>query len=162
MSFRKSIIDKEVVHCDTTLLLYPFKIPLLTIYNWQHYIYVVSRCVRVSVSEGTGARVEVVRVTAGAGAGDGGRGETTGTAQPRRGHLSLAPGVRQTTCRHHPATPPLCWCLHLLDTNHSIEPLITLNNPTYSNFLSSFWLLILNYFAELWHNIRSLSNYVWN
>ena len=115
MSFRKSIIDKEVVHCDTTLLLYPFKILPLTIYNCQLYIDLVSRCVRVSVSEGTGARVEVVRVTAGAGAGDGGRGETTGTGTAAGGD----------TCHWHPGsgrqlavtTPPprpcagacMCW-----------------------------------------------------
>ena len=107
------MIDKVVVRCDTALLLYPFKILPLTVYNCQLYIYVVSRCVRVSVSEGTGARVEVVRVTAGAGAGDGGRGETTGTGTAAGGdtchwHPGSGRQVAVTTRHPVPVLVPAC------------------------------------------------------
>lgn len=66
----------------------------------------MSRCVRVSVSEGTGARVEVVRVTAGAGAGDGGRGETTGTGTAAAGTLvtgTRGPADNLPSPPRHPA-----------------------------------------------------------
>ena len=55
---------------------------------------------------------------------------------PRAGTLVTGTRGPADNLPSPPVLPPrpqigvlLCWCLHVLDTKHSIEPLITLNDP---------------------------------